>query len=248
MKHVLTIFALFAATAAVANGYTPPAPPPPAPAPVAQPVVTGQQGQQQQQQQQAEAEAAAAAKAAAEAAAKAKSDADADANSYGAGGNVLSKNNSLLLNFPQPVWTVIPEAKGKCIVSFSEADSYAWSFYSTAESGQKSDAVCVLEAMFVSAMNNCHFLSAELIRNRNLGIITPGLPELPLTPGVRNLTHEECDAFRRPRLQPSYNIVTYKEAPPAPAPIVAPAPAPVQKKAAPKKAKPRKVKPKCNCT
>ena len=176
----LAIAVLIACFAAFSNATT--TPPPTTPA------VTGTQGQKQQQ------------KAEAVGLGVGEADASAESGSYSATGDVINKSSSFMLGFPTPVWTTVPGAKGTCIVTNSDAGAIGWSFASKSGSRQGSDAPCMLERMFDSAMANCHFHSAELIRNRNLSLLTPGLGDLPLTDGVRNLSYAECEALRRPRL------------------------------------------------
>ena len=230
---VFVVIMIVGVGSALANGYPPPVTPP-----AASPVDIDATLKQQQQAQ-------AAAKSAAEAAAKAaalanggSSDAEGgDAKSYSASGDVLNQHSSRVLVFPAPVWTQVPQATG-CFVTESHAGSAGWNFVSGSKSIQFSEPICVSIRMAESARLMCHFKTAEFIDQNTFKTMFPSADPLPTTPGIRNLSLEECEAIKRPRL-----VTTHVMAPPAviapPVPAVVPAPVikpPVKRKqAAPKK-------------
>ena len=214
MKRNLITLALFATcTAALATN---PTPAPTAPADVDLTL---------KQQQQADADAAAAAAAKAKAAADAAAQADADAQSYGGGAAINDNSSTRMLVFPAPVWSTVPEAR-TCIATSSQAHAIGWNFWSHSKSEQKSDPACIGVLMARSAYANCHFLSEALITQRVYAtVFGPDAPELPLAPGLRNLSLAECEDLKKPRL-----VLTPSIAPvpaPVPATVVAPGVAPV---------------------
>lgn len=166
---------------------------------------------------------------------------DADASARGGTSSLTDASSSRMYVFPQPVWATVPQAAG-CIVTQARSAGLGWNFISAAKSDQFSDPVCVGVIMARSAYANCHFLSESMIMQRVYETIFPGAPALPIGADLRNLSLDECETLKKPKLVMTQTIV----APPT-AVAAAPAPAPVATVACPQPQKPaqrRVVKPK----
>lgn len=198
-KFFISITLICTASVALSNGYTSPAP-------------TGQQFQGQAQGQGQGQIANAVSGSDADSYAEGG---DSKSGSYAAGSSMTNRNASLFLNFPLPTWTVVPGSKWSCMATQSRSKARGWNFTSDSESVQATDAPCLLWKMYESAMANCQYQTAHHINNRNLAIITPGMPEMEAPPKLRNLSYEECEAIRRPTLMytPTITVPPAERAP-----------------------------------
>lgn len=171
--------------------------------------------------------------------------------SYSASG-LTNRTTTNYLNFPQPVWTTVPQPYG-CIVSESGAWSVFWSGGSRSGSKQYSDAVCTAVRMAEAATLHCHFASAAHLNKAAFEKMYPDQKgDFFLSGNPQNLDPVACDALRRPNLRMVGHIQNPPPAPPVvqvAAPEVnvqcaAPAPARTVYKSAPKK---RSAPPCVNC-
>lgn len=228
MKKLLLALALAIPAMAMATGS-------PAPTPTPTPQVFDIDAQ-------LAAQAAAKAQAQAAAAAAARSVSDANAENYAANDiNLMTQHSSKTFVFPAPVWTMLPETRG-CFVTESRAGAGGWNFISGSKSVQFSDPVCVSGRMSESARTMCQFATADLIDRNTYKMLWPNATLWATNPELRNLSLEQCEALKRPRLA----LTTQVTLPPAviappPAAVVPPAPlAPPKRKPAAKKTVPCK--------
>ena len=228
LYRTLIILTAAVSVPAMANNNPPPTPP------------TGTTYNVDQQQA---AQAAAKAAALAAAAAKSAAEASSDSGSYSANDiNLMTQHSSKTFVFPAPVWTQLPETRG-CFVTESHALAGGWNFVSGSKSVQFSDPICMSGRMSESARTMCQFLTADHIDRNTYRTLWPNAKELPAAVGLKNLSLEECEALKRPRLA----LTTTITPPPAvvvPPPVVVPPAPPAPPVAKPKpRAKPKAVVP-----
>lgn len=124
-----------------------------------------------------------------------------DSYSASQSGDVMNKNTSQYLNFPQPVWTSVPTPYG-CIVTESKSGAFGWNFVSGSGSKQFSDAVCTSVRMAEAAMLHCHFATAAYLNKAAFEQMYPGQKgDFFLDGKPQNLSPVACDELRRPQLR-----------------------------------------------
>lgn len=134
--------------------------------------------------------------------------AESSADSYNALtgiGNTSDNSKFISLKFPTPVWAQLPPAVG-CIVSKQEGRAAGWNFISKVDAGQQTDFPCLGHLMAREAYMQCQFETSYEIGNRVYKYLvkrdTGTEPQdLPKAPGTVNMSIEQCEMLRNPRLQ-----------------------------------------------
>lgn len=113
----------------------------------------------------------------------------------------VSKTSSTWVNFPQPVWTTVPQAFG-CLVSEADAVAVGWSFFSKSGARQFSDAVCTTIRMSEAAVLHCQYETAALLNKTAFEMMYPGKNgDFFVKGSPKDMDPVACDALRRPNLR-----------------------------------------------
>lgn len=107
-------------------------------------------------------------------------------------------NNSRYFSFAAPSWTVVPQAYG-CLVTDSASKNIALGVWSDSYSKQYSEVVCTTIRMSESARSFCQYETAAMLDKQAFELMYPKMDgSFFLKDMPRNLSHEECEATKRP--------------------------------------------------
>lgn len=183
-----------------------------------------------------------------------KSESSADSyNALTGIGNTSDSSKFISLKFPTPVWAQLPPAVG-CIVSKQEGRAVGWNFISKVDAGQQTDFPCLGHLMAREAYMQCQFETSYEIGNRVYKYLVKRdtgveADDLPKAPGTVNLSFEQCELLRNPRLQatPVLQLVAPPQESPAAVAECQPEPQPASPKASGTPAAKSAAKPRRRC-
>lgn len=124
-----------------------------------------------------------------------------DAASYNALANDINYASSMRsISLANPVWTLIPQAGGKCTVSNSSAESLVFGVWSGSRSRQATDAECAMMQMSNNYRQSCQFKTAAMIDKTLFERFNSDMSGDFLLADTSNLTPVQCADLLKPRL------------------------------------------------
>jgi hypothetical protein len=124
-----------------------------------------------------------------------------DASSYNALSTSINDNAKMYsLAFAPPVWTLVPQANGKCTVSESGAHQVLFGAWAKSGSKQFTDRDCAMAEMSNAYRQACRFRTAANIDKYLFEKFTEGAPGDFFLDGAVDLTPVQCADLMRPRL------------------------------------------------
>jgi hypothetical protein len=124
-----------------------------------------------------------------------------DASSYNALSTAINDNAKMYsLAFAPPVWTLVPQANGKCTVSESGAHQVLFGAWAKSGSKQFTDRDCAMAEMSNAYRQACRFKTAAHIDKYLFERFTEGAPGDFFLDGAVDLTPVQCADLMRPRL------------------------------------------------